>query len=214
MEEAGSVVVVHSADVSDAERMKQVIAQVTAEFGAIHGIIHAAGVPGGGIIQLKKPEAAKKVLEPKVKGVINLKEALGDARPDFVVLCSSINAITGGFGQVDYAAANAFMDAFAQANTKRRGTFYLSVNWDRWNETGMAVSMGAGSQGRGMVTKSITPCLKNALPKPLNRMFILQSTPLKNTGCCPNIPLPEFLPFRVLHTWRWHVLHLKNMREI
>jgi amino acid adenylation domain-containing protein len=169
MEEAGSVVVVHSADVSDAERMKQVIAQVTAEFGAIHGIIHAAGVPGGGIIQLKKPEAAKKVLEPKVKGVINLKEALGDARPDFVVLCSSINAITGGFGQVDYAAANAFMDAFAQANTKRRGTFYLSVNWDRWNETGMAVSMGAGSQGRGMVTKIHHPLLEKCVAETLEQ---------------------------------------------
>ena len=42
------------------------------------------------------------------------------------------------FGQSDYCAANAFLDAFAQARDRRRGPRVLSVGWDRWAGTGMA----------------------------------------------------------------------------
>jgi acyl carrier protein len=41
-------------------------------------------------------------------------------------------------GQVDYAAANAFLDAFAQERSAR-GAFTLSLGWDAWREAGMAV---------------------------------------------------------------------------
>ena len=68
-----------------------------------------------------------------------LTEILADQTPDFVVLCSSVNAVVGGVGQIDYCAANAFMDAFAHAQTGRTGTTTLSVNWDTWSEVGMAV---------------------------------------------------------------------------
>ena len=48
-----SEVLVVSADVSDEQQMRAAIATAQQRFGAIHGVIHAAGVPGGGIIQLK-----------------------------------------------------------------------------------------------------------------------------------------------------------------
>ena len=40
--------------------------QRASRFGALHGVIHAAGVAGGGLIQLKTREAAARVLAPKV----------------------------------------------------------------------------------------------------------------------------------------------------
>lgn len=138
LEELGSEVLTLAADVADEHAMSNVINVARAKFGNIHGVIHAAGVPGGGIIHLKTPEAAEKVLKPKTLGTLALHSALKISELDFFLLCSSTNSIIGGFGQSDYCAANAFCDAFAQAHFSHRGPYYISVNWDRWQEVGMA----------------------------------------------------------------------------
>jgi len=134
---------VYSVDSADGPAMSGVIAQTRQHFGTINGVIHSAGVPGGGIIQLKTREMADQVLAPKVKGTLVLHRALQDQgiRPDFIVLCSSVNSVVPVIGQVDYFAANAFMDAFAFYNNARDkdNTFTVSINWDAWQEVGMGV---------------------------------------------------------------------------
>lgn len=54
--------------------------------------------------------------DPKVKGTWNLHQAAQDAGAelDFFVMFSSIATVVGTPGQTNYAAANAFLDAFAQ----------------------------------------------------------------------------------------------------
>jgi acyl transferase domain-containing protein/acyl carrier protein len=138
LEEAGAEVLIVGADVADRDQMRAAIAQAQARFGAIHGVIHAAGVPGGGIIQLKTPALAEAIFAPKVRGTSVLDAVLRDAQLDFFVLCSSLSAVTGGYGQVDYCAANCFLDAFAAAHHTRNGTLFVSINWDAWQEVGMA----------------------------------------------------------------------------
>jgi acyl carrier protein len=101
-------------------------------------VIHAAGIAGGGIIQLRTSEVAEEVLAPKVKGTLVLGELLNNAKPDFFVLCSSILSILGGIGQVDYCAANAFLDAYAHKNYWRNSA--ISINWSPWQKVGMAVN--------------------------------------------------------------------------
>jgi acyl carrier protein len=66
---------------------------------------------------------------------------LKDAPPDFVILCSSHTAITGGFGQVSYCAANAFLDALAHQVTAQGGPRTIAIDWDRWRGVGMAVGV-------------------------------------------------------------------------
>jgi acyl carrier protein len=129
-----------SADVTDLEQMHNAMTQVKERFGTIHGVIHSAGIPGGGVIQLKRPEIAASVLAPKVKGTWVLEELLKDTPLDVFVLCSSTFAITSRFGQVDYCAANAFLDAFAHYKSSKDSTFTVSINWDGWQEVGMAVN--------------------------------------------------------------------------
>jgi acyl carrier protein len=64
---------------------------------------------------------------------------LADTPPDFVFLCSSITAVLGGPGQVDYCGANSVLDAFARPAGD--GTpVIISVNWDAWSDVGMAVN--------------------------------------------------------------------------
>ena len=141
LEAFGAEILVMSADVSDPAQMQACLSSARERFGSIDGVIHAAGTPGGGLIQLGTPEASAQVLAPKVEGTSVLMSLLADAPPDFVVLCSSITAILGGPGQADYCGANACLDAFAhvQAIDHRRPRV-ISVNWDVWQEVGMAVN--------------------------------------------------------------------------
>lgn len=139
LEAAGAEVHIVTADVTDLAQMRQVVETAQAHFGPICGVIHAAGAPGDGMIVRKTREAAAQVLAPKVQGALVLDEVLADVDLDWMLLCSSLTAITGGFGQVDYCAANAFLDAFAGERNQRRSGLTVSINWESWRETGMAV---------------------------------------------------------------------------
>lgn len=138
IEALGSKVLVVCADVADREQMQIALSQSLDRFGRIHGVIHAAGVPGGGLIQLRTREMADSILAPKVRGGRVLESLLQDTALDFFVLCSSHNSIVGRMGQVDYSAANAFLDAFVHHN-RLDSTLTVSINWDTWREVGMAV---------------------------------------------------------------------------
>jgi acyl transferase domain-containing protein len=139
LEALGAEVLVVRADTVNPEQMREAIRQTHERFGGLHGVIHAAGVPGGGLIQLKTQEMAQAVQAPKVEGVLVLDALLAGETLDFFMLCSSVAAVMGPLGQVDYCAANAFMDAYALYKTRRDGLFTVSVNWDAWDEVGMAV---------------------------------------------------------------------------
>ncbi|MFJ6198107.1 SDR family NAD(P)-dependent oxidoreductase [Micromonospora sp. NPDC092111] len=142
MEAAGASVLVLAADVTDPADLRRVRAAAEAEFGGIDGIVHAAGLPGGGMAEVKERAEAERVLAPKLTGTLALAQVFGDLPLDFVVLCSSITAVIGGFGQVDYCAANAFLDAFARSGAGFRAPV-LSQNWGGWAEVGMAVETAA-----------------------------------------------------------------------
>lgn len=138
IEELGSEVMVLGADVVDENQMKTSIARVYEHFGLINGVVHAAGVAGGGVIELKTPEMAERVLSPKVKGTLVLGRLLKGVKLDFFTLCSSMISVVGGIGQVDYCGANAFLDAYANKNFLKNNT--VSINWYAWQEVGMAVN--------------------------------------------------------------------------
>ncbi|WP_414542086.1 SDR family NAD(P)-dependent oxidoreductase [Nostoc sp. CCY0012] len=140
LEALGSEVLLLTADVTSEQQMQSAIAQSLDRFGIIHGVIHTAGVPGAGMIQLKTPEIAENVFAPKVQGTLTLNHVLKNINLDFLVLCSSLSSIQGGFGQVDYCAANTFLDTFAHWNTTTNNRFTVAINWDSWQQVGMAVN--------------------------------------------------------------------------
>ncbi|MFJ4680439.1 SDR family NAD(P)-dependent oxidoreductase [Kitasatospora sp. NPDC088783] len=145
LEGLGAQVMTAAADVADAAALQRVADRAVERFGAVHGIVHAAGVPAAGLAQLKTAEAADRVLDPKVRGGLAVDALARRLAPDFTVHCSSSLALTGGVGQVDYVAANAFLDALAQHSDATGGPRTVSVNWDGWQEVGMAFrTLGPG----------------------------------------------------------------------
>ncbi|MDE3155379.1 MAG: SDR family NAD(P)-dependent oxidoreductase [Acidobacteriota bacterium] len=148
IEREGGEVIACRADVTDAAAMEAAATEARRRFGRIDGVVHAAGVPGGGVIALKTVEAARRVLDPKVEGTVVLASLLDPRETGFLVLCSSIAGLQGGFGQVDYAAANAFLDAFAAHHARARGLFTTAIDWDAWREVGMAVDAAEAMRRR------------------------------------------------------------------
>jgi acyl transferase domain-containing protein len=139
IEAAGGEVLVATADVANEEQMKTVVEQARSQFGEINGVVHAAGVAGGGIIQLKTSSMAGNVLAPKVTGTRVLDQVLQNAPLDFFLMCSSRSSVLGGFGNVDYCAANAYLDAFAHYKRQQQGALTVSIDWDAWQSVGMLV---------------------------------------------------------------------------
>lgn len=146
LEALGSEVMTISADVADSEQMLVAIAKVNQRFGQINGVIHTAAILGGGMIQLKTKEDAASALAPKVQGTRVLEAFFKKTKLDFFVLCSSMSSFIGSSGMVDYTAENAFLDSFAHYSASKHGTFIKSINWDRWDNLGMAVSVEARHQ--------------------------------------------------------------------
>jgi acyl transferase domain-containing protein/acyl carrier protein len=143
LEDAGAEVLVLNADFTNREAVEAIISQARARFGKINGVVHSASVTSGGMIQLKTKEMVAPVFAPKVVGTRMLQSALADSPLDFFVLFSTSLALTGVFGQVDYCAANAFLDAFAHANTLHGRTFTVSVDWhvpqwETWQQASLA----------------------------------------------------------------------------
>jgi acyl carrier protein len=173
---------VAAADVASRAAMERVVAAAEARFGPIHGVFHAAGVAGGGVIALKTPEQAANVLDPKVAGTLVLHEVFSDRPPlDIMLLFSSLAAIFGGPGQVDYCAANAFLDSFAEWRTLQGHGATTSVAWDTWRDVGMAVNTavpdglaGDRSQAlaRGLSTAEALAALSAVLAIPVPRVAI------------------------------------------
>ena len=141
LEALGAEVLVLQADVAIQAELKKAVGQARQRFGAIHGVIHAAGEVGSGLISAKTEAMVARVFSPKVQGMRALQAAFKGEALDFMLLCSSLAAIAGGLSKVDYCAANAYLDAVARAAYRESPFPVISVNWDGWREVGMAASM-------------------------------------------------------------------------
>jgi amino acid adenylation domain-containing protein len=182
MEVQGAEVMVLQADVSSREQMETVRDGIHRRFGPVNGVIHSAGVADGGLIQARTREMTDTVLAPKVLGTMLLAELFDADEPDFMVLCSSLSSVLSIYGNVGYGAANAFMDAFAHSRNQNGSPPTVSINWDTWQEVGMAVEALKKRNVQDvdkMLSHGILPAEGfDALTRILNRRFpqVLVST--------------------------------------
>jgi NAD(P)-dependent dehydrogenase (short-subunit alcohol dehydrogenase family)/acyl carrier protein len=179
LEALGAEVLVAAADVADETQMTRVLEQARERFGALHGVVHAAGLPGLGILPLKKPDQVESVLRPKVEGVLLLDRLLAGANLDFMVLCSTINSVFGWSGTTDYSSANAFLDAFAHSGRARSTSRVLAINWGTWRQVGMAADLAAarGEHESENMRLAIAPAegaeaLRRALATPYAQLYV------------------------------------------
>jgi thioesterase domain-containing protein/NAD(P)-dependent dehydrogenase (short-subunit alcohol dehydrogenase family)/acyl carrier protein len=138
LELLGAQVLPLAADTAVAEQLEDALAVARRTFGEIHGVFHTAGVLRDGLLALKSERDVEEVFAAKLYGTLVLDEALRKAQMDFLVLYSSASAFVAPVGQVDYVAANAFLNAYAQSCRGHRPWPVISINWGIWKDLGMA----------------------------------------------------------------------------
>ncbi len=141
LEELGAEVNIEACDVSERDRLREMLASVADEH-PLRAVVHLAGVLDDGMVGSLTFEQVDRVLAPKVSGAWHLHCLTEHLDLSAFVLFSSASGVLGGKGQANYAAANAFLDALA-AHRRAHGLTSLSLAWGPWEATdGMAGGLG------------------------------------------------------------------------
>ncbi len=131
-------VTVKACDVADRDALALLLAE-----HPVTSIFHAAGVVEDGLVESMDASSFTNLLRAKVHATRNLHELTSDL--DAFVLFASTAGVVGGAGQGNYAAANAFLDTFAE-HRRLAGLPATSVAWGPWAEAGMAVAGGVAER--------------------------------------------------------------------
>lgn len=146
----GGEVLVLQADVCNVEDMQAAKNAAEAHFGPVNGVIHAAGVIDDAPLATKSIVSIEDVFTPKIHGARVLDQVFPDGALDWLVLFSSTSTATAPAGQVDYVAANEYLNAYAKSRAKSRAslrTRVIALNWGIWADAGMAADAVASRDG-------------------------------------------------------------------
>lgn len=175
-ERGGGRLVFVQGDVGDVAQVRQVVHDIHEQFGALHGVLHAAGVTNAlsfKSTQVITPADYEMQVRPKVYGLYALEEVLQDYQLDFCLLFSSISVILGGITFSAYVAGNVFLDAFAQSRQKNAKLRWQSINWDTWEvKENMHGALGATVAEYSMRPEEACEVLTRALTQRIPHLVI------------------------------------------
>ncbi|SJN59051.1 Phenolphthiocerol synthesis polyketide synthase type I Pks15/1 [Vibrio ruber DSM 16370] len=151
-ERLGVPVTVLTCDVSKAESLNFALSQVSEQIFPLAGILHLAGEAHDTVLMKQTWDDFSRVLAPKVWGSWHLHQFTEERAIDldFFVCFSSVASLFGSAGQAAYASANAFMDGLMQYRCQR-GLPGISINWGRWDDTGMAKQVSGHLEKVGLL---------------------------------------------------------------
>jgi acyl transferase domain-containing protein/NADPH:quinone reductase-like Zn-dependent oxidoreductase len=144
-------------DVTDAKQLEGAFERIQREMPPIAGVVHAAGsTDDASIVSLTEAQVSA-VCRAKMEGLCNLHQAVAHLSLDFLVLCSSATWFLGSHGQANYGAANAYVEATAQA-WRRQGVPATVIHFGPWAEVGIIARAGADLAGR-LVDRGFAPMM-------------------------------------------------------
>jgi len=123
---------VYEWDVADFDACQQGAALVVRELGAVDILVNNAGITQDGMLHKMSKEQWRSVIDVDLGGCFNmcraLVETMRERRFGRIINVSSINALSGQFGQTNYAAAKAGMIGFTKALALENARKGVTVN--------------------------------------------------------------------------------------
>jgi len=161
----GSSINLRQLDVCNRKQVEGLFQHLVNEDQKLDGIIFSAGVPGlNNLINNLTVESVYEVISAKVSGLSNLLDGLisHNIEPDFFIIMSSLQTVADIHKErADYGAANRFADSFSILLARKlKNTRVQVINWNTWNESGMAVNAVNGDTN--LIYKNVLNSLTNA----------------------------------------------------
>ncbi|MEM7747013.1 MAG: SDR family NAD(P)-dependent oxidoreductase, partial [Pseudomonadota bacterium] len=169
LEELGSEVLYLSGEVTNPLSMARVRDEAKSRFGSINGVLHTAGIVRDDLMSLKNVNDIEDVFAPKIFGTVVLQDVMRDEKLDLMVLFSSTSTDTSPAGQVDYVAANAYLNAIADSQAGQTTPHTLAVHWGVWNQVGLAaraIDTTSGSNALAVVEPATQPLFDRKITEP------------------------------------------------
>ena len=133
IERLGAQVTTASVDITDVDQVENWLSNHLREGGRpVRGIVHAAGSVDDQLLVNMTEADFTKVLAPKTVGTRLLHNAFQGHDLEFFVMFGSAGSVIASPGQGNYAAANAFLDAFAHYR-QAEGLPALTIGWGPWS---------------------------------------------------------------------------------
>jgi len=156
IEKHGARALVIAADVSQEPDVAKVLATIAGSMPPLRGIVHAAGVLDDALLIHQDWPRFERVCAPKVDGAWVLHTQTTGLKLDFFVLFSSGSTWIPTQGQINYAAANAFLDGLA-AHRRELGLPGLSIGWGPWARVGHASTEYGRSAHERLAERGVEP---------------------------------------------------------
>ncbi|XVV32840.1 SDR family NAD(P)-dependent oxidoreductase (plasmid) [Streptomyces sp. CA-100214] len=152
----GAEITLRACDAGDREQLAALLADIPDD-RPLTGVVHTAGVLADGTVPALTHDDLGTVLRPKVDAVLNLHELTRDLDLTGFVMYSSSSALFGSPGQGGYAAANAFLDAFA-GYRRSLGLPAVSLAWGLWaGDSRMAGHLDQSGMHRRLARGGVLP---------------------------------------------------------
>lgn len=135
----GADIRVECGDIADPQTAERLVAVATEGGLPLRGVLHGAAVVQDATLTNVTDEVIDNCWAPKVYGAWNLHRATVGQPLDWFCAFSSAAALVGSPGQGAYAAANSWLDAFAQWR-RAQGLPATAIAWGAWAEVGRATT--------------------------------------------------------------------------
>lgn len=193
----------YSADVTDADKVEELVRTIEKEHGPITGIIHGAARNVPQLISTLDETAFRRTLAVKVQGVRNLLTAVDPEKLRLLVTFGSIIARTGLPGESDYGLANEWLTSLTEAWKRDHPSCHcLAIEWSIWSGKGMGERLGRADR---LMQHGITPIppaegvamLLNLLRRPLPTVAVTVMSRFRELPTFkierPELPFHRFL---------------------
>jgi NADPH:quinone reductase-like Zn-dependent oxidoreductase/acyl carrier protein len=135
LEAQGVKVLAQACDVSDLTALTALFNKISTTMPALRGVIHAAVVIDDALARNTTQAQLAAIYAPKILGARHLHDLTHALPLDFFVLFSSATTLFGNPGQGAYVAANAYLEALAEAR-RSVGLAAICVRWGAIDDVG------------------------------------------------------------------------------
>ena len=134
----------------------------------IHYILHASGKASKSIISDKSEHDISEVVRPKIIGFKNILKIADKFNVDLLINCSSISSVIPSIGNLEYTAANLFLDEISYRNYSAINKI-VTININQVSDVGMAVDFIKSSNSE--IVKSLNSIQSTNFPGITNQIL-------------------------------------------